>query len=127
MEFTGLSFEELKESGWFQLIHPEDRDETVRRWRGAIETRHPFELEHRLRRADGTYGWQLSRARPMSDAAGAVTMWIGSSTDIDDQKRAEAEQRLLAEVGTIVTSLRDRRAAFAAVARCVVPLFADPA
>jgi len=124
-EFTGFASKQIQQHGWTDVLHPDDLRENGRRWRQSIDSGEPLQLEHRLRRADGAYRWHLTRARPMRAADGAVTMWIGSNTDIDDQKRAEREQRLLAEVGTIVTSYLDRRSTLAAVARCVVPLFAD--
>ena len=92
-EFTGLSFEQIKDWGWTQFIHPGDVKENVRRWQHSIDTGEPFELEHRFRRADGAYHWHLSRVFPMRDADGNITMWIGSNTDIDDQKRTEEALR----------------------------------
>ena len=89
MEFTGLTFEQIGDWGWLQFIHPDDVAENIRRWTHSVTTGEYFELEHRFRRHDGVYRWHLSRAHAMRDAKGAVTMWIGSSTDIDDQKRAE--------------------------------------
>lgn len=98
MEFTGLSFEQIRDWGWTQFIHPDDVEENVSRWQRSINTGERFELEHRFRRADGAYRWHLSRAHPMRDAHGNVLMWIGSNTDIDDVKRVEEEKaRLLGE------------------------------
>jgi PAS domain S-box-containing protein len=98
MEFTGLSFEQIRDWGWTQFIHPDDVAENVRRWQHSINTGELFELEHRFRRADGRYRWHLSRAHPMRDSHGKVLMWIGSNTDIDDVKRVEEEKaRLLVE------------------------------
>ena len=71
-----------------------------------------YATEMRLRRADGVHRWHLSRAVPLRDRAGAVTGWLGSNTDIDDQKSAtEALQRLNAELEARVarrTRERDR-------------------
>ena len=52
-EFTGLPFEEIRDWGWTQFIHPDDVEENVRLWQRSIETGEPFEFEHRFRRADG--------------------------------------------------------------------------
>jgi PAS domain S-box-containing protein len=93
MQFTGLSFEQIRDWGWTQFIHPDDVEENVRRWKQSIETGEPFQLEHRFRRADGEYRWHLSRAHAMRDAEGKVLMWIGSNTDIHDVKRAESALR----------------------------------
>ncbi len=97
-EFTGLSFDQIRDWGWTQFIHPDDVEENVRAWQHSICTGEPFQFEHRFRRADGAYRWHLSRARAMRDAEGSVLMWIGSNTEIDDQKRAEEARASLAAI-----------------------------
>jgi len=87
--FTGFTFDEIKDWRWTRFIHPEDLVETVQRWSHSLATGEPFELQHRFHRADGTHRWHLSRASPMRDTNGTITMWISSNTDIDDQKRIE--------------------------------------
>jgi PAS domain S-box-containing protein len=87
--FTGLTLDDIKDWRWTRFIHPDDLKATVRQWQHSLDTGEAFELQHRFRRADGVYRWHLSRACPMHDAAGNVTMWISSNTDIDDQKRTE--------------------------------------
>jgi PAS domain S-box-containing protein len=91
LEFTGLSFEQLKDSGWIQIIHPEDLEENIRRWTHSVETGDDFQFEHRCRRKDGVYRWHLSRCRAMRDDQGNVLMWIGSNTDVDDARRTMEE------------------------------------
>lgn len=88
MSYTGLSFEQLCDWGRTQIIHPDDVEENVRVWRQSVATGEPFQFEHRFRRADGVYHWHLTRALPITDELGQVIKWLGSSTDIDDQKRA---------------------------------------
>jgi PAS domain S-box-containing protein len=92
IEFTGLSFEQIEDWSW-QFVHPDDADANLRAWRHSVETGEPFHLEHRFRRADGKYRWHLSRALAMRDATGAITMWIGSNTEIHEQKEKEEELR----------------------------------
>ena len=92
MEFTGLQFEQVCNWGWLQFIHQDDVEENIRRWKHSVETGEVFQLEHRFLRHDGEHRWHLSRAEPMRDAHGDITMWIGSSTDIHDQ-RLLAEER----------------------------------
>jgi PAS domain S-box-containing protein len=89
--FTGFSFDEIKDWRWTRFIHPEDLAETVHRWSHSLATGEPFEFQHRFRRADGMHRWHLSRASPMRDTGGTITMWISSNTDIDDQKRIEGD------------------------------------
>jgi PAS domain S-box-containing protein len=64
-------------------------------WREAFAGGKFFELEARLRRADGEYLWFLFRGAPLRDQAGKIVKWYGTSTDIDDRKRAEEESRAL--------------------------------
>ncbi len=91
MEFTGLPFEQLP--NWGQFIHPDDLDENVRAWRHSLDTGEPFHFQHRFRRADGVYRWHLSRALAMRNEEGQIVLWIGSCTDIHEQKEKEHELR----------------------------------
>jgi PAS domain S-box-containing protein len=84
-DYTGLTNEQLMNEGWLQMIHPDDREENVRLWKDALATGKPFIFEHRFRRHDGIYRWQLSRATPQVDADGRIQMWVGTSTDINDR------------------------------------------
>jgi PAS domain S-box-containing protein len=71
-------------------LHPDDLQETTRRWKHARETGLPYEVEHRLRRkADDQYRWHLARAHPIRDEHGHILKWIGSDTDIEEQKQVE--------------------------------------
>ncbi|HEY3448125.1 MAG TPA: PAS domain-containing protein [Myxococcales bacterium] len=77
---------------WIQQLHPDDAAPTARRWQHSVRTGEPYETEYRLRRsADGAYRWFLSRALPLRGEDGRIARWIGTCTDIDDQKRAQAE------------------------------------
>ncbi len=70
-------------------IHPEDQPYVTAVIREAIRTKSIFELEHRVRRADGTLGWTFSRAVPLLDAKGEIVEWFGAASDITERKRAE--------------------------------------
>jgi len=94
-EYTGLSVEEGLGEGWLKAIHPDDRASSIDVWREAFAGGKFFELEARLRRADGEYLWFLFRGAPLRDQAGKIVKWYGTSTDIDDRKRAEEESRAL--------------------------------
>ncbi len=87
-EFTGLTFDQIKGSGWKQFIHPDDLGESVGAWEHSMATGEACILEQRFRRADGEYRWHLSRTVAMRDPQGKVSMWIGSSTDIHEQWEA---------------------------------------
>jgi PAS domain S-box-containing protein len=105
MQFTGLGFEELHSRAALTVVHPEDLDETVKRWEHAVRTGKYFEIEHRFRDRHGAYFWHLSRAHAMHDSANRVVIWIGSSTNIDSQKRAE--ERLEQTVEQRTAALRE--------------------
>lgn len=85
-QYSGLSLEVVNQQGWLQIVHPDDKDANLRTWLYAIRTGQNFSFEHRFRRYDGSYRWQLSRALPLKDAEGTIQMWVGTSTDIHDQK-----------------------------------------
>jgi PAS domain S-box-containing protein len=90
LEFVGLSFEEISGWGWTKTVHPDDLEGVLAKWRAALETGEPFMAEWRVRRADGNYRWTLHRYAALVDDRKNIVRWFGSSTDIDDQKRAEA-------------------------------------
>ena len=95
-EYTGLSMEEGMGWGWIQAFHPDDR--RIEEWRAALAVGEPFEKEARLRRKDGKYRWFALRAVPVRNEHGEITRWYGTSTDIDDRKRAEAELQKLIDL-----------------------------
>ncbi len=95
-EYTGLSTEKTVGAGWQEAAHPEDLERNMEKWRASLATGKPFEDEVRYRRAaDGQYRWFLSRAVPLQDGRGKVLKWYGTSTDIEDRKRAEEEREKL--------------------------------
>ena len=78
-----------------EYIPPEDRELVSSAIAEAIRNKTMFQLEHRVRRIDGSYGWTFSRAVPMLDAHGAIYEWIGAASDITERKQAEARYRTL--------------------------------
>ena len=69
-------------------IHPEDQPQVMAAVAEAIRTKSPFELEHRVKRWDGSLGWALSRAIPLFDEDGEITEWFGAASDITARRRA---------------------------------------
>jgi PAS domain S-box-containing protein len=90
-EYTGLAVDEGLGEGWLKAIHPEDPASSIDEWRAAFAAGKPFEFEARLRRADGEYLWFLFRGEPLRDELGKIVKWYGTTTDIEDRKRAEEE------------------------------------
>jgi PAS domain S-box-containing protein len=92
LDYTGLSLDQA-ETGWPRAFHPEDKKGMLQKWSAIRESGAPGELEARLRRFDGEYRWFLFRAEPLHDEGGSIVKWYGSSTDIEDRKRAEEALR----------------------------------
>jgi PAS domain S-box-containing protein len=93
-DFTGMHEGLVGDDQWKALVHPDDQAEAGRRWQHALDTGEAYETEFRLRHApSGEYRWCLSRALPVRDAAGQVIRWMGSCTDVHDQKLQAEELR----------------------------------
>lgn len=111
-EYTGITINDIDEFDWPQVIHPDDSAETLKRYRSALKTGHTFEIENRYKRADDdTYRWHLSRGIPLRNDAGEITLWVGTATDIEDQKKAmEKKDEFIGiashELKTPLTSLK---------------------
>jgi PAS domain S-box-containing protein len=95
VEYTGMAVERTISQGWGSLLHPEDLQPYVDRWIHAITTGESYEVEIRLKHKDGLYRWFLARAVPIRDHDSRIVKWFGTCTDINDQKRAEAERARL--------------------------------
>ncbi|WP_051933368.1 ATP-binding protein [Massilia sp. BSC265] len=114
--FTGQTYEEWKEFGWLDAVHPDDRERTRQIWLQCVANRSVFETEYRLRRADGAYRWTAVKGIPILGPEGEVREWVGANRDIHDSvmaqeglaMRLDREQRqsaLLAKVASASRSL----------------------
>ena len=97
MNYTGLSLEQTQSSGWQQALHPDDLPLIREQWTQALETGNAYSMEFRIRRVDGIYRWHLSRIVPVKSEYDRIVGWLGTATDIDDQKRIEQQERFLAQ------------------------------
>src|SRR5215813_13729115 len=88
-EYTGLNSEQSQGLMWETIVHPDDLSACLYKWRQSQRTGEAYQVEYRLRRADGSYRWHLGRALAVRDETQQVTRWLGSCTDIDDQKKTE--------------------------------------
>ncbi len=109
-EFTGTPNAELMGLGWLKDIHPDDHDNARACWEEASRTEQPYEMDYRIRAKDGTYHWYVSRGRPIRDGEDHhITHWLGTSTDINDQKRSkELLERAVAERTLALAEARDK-------------------
>ncbi|MDM7922493.1 MAG: PAS domain S-box protein [Pyrinomonadaceae bacterium] len=90
LDYFGRREEEMLADGWHDVVHPDDIEESVRRWNYSTENGCYFECQYRLQRHDGVYRWHIARANPGFDADGKIVKWYGTTTDIEDQKQSEA-------------------------------------
>lgn len=104
LEYTGHPLAELEGSGWPRIIHPDDAARAFSIWTAVVRSSEPQEFETRLRRTDGEYRWHVCRQVALHDAAGGVTQWVGTCTDIHDQKVAAEVQ---ARDANILAGVRD--------------------
>jgi PAS domain S-box-containing protein len=107
-EYTGVPAEQSHGWSWQNAFHPDDLPPLMEKWMKMLTSGEPDEIEARLRRHDGVYRWFLIRAQPFRDESGKIVRWYGTSTDIDDRKRAEealqsSERNLRQVIDTIPT------------------------
>ncbi len=92
-DYTGVPEGSTDGEGWNGMFHPEDQPLAWERWRHSLQTGETYEIQYRLRHHSGQYRWVLGRALPIRDDAGKIIRWMGTCTDIHDQKLAEEELR----------------------------------
>jgi PAS domain S-box-containing protein len=95
LDYTGKTREELRD--WRPLMHPDDRERVMFQWTRSIQTGNAYEIEHRIRRADGVYRWFQVRGRPLRDMEGRMVRWYNLVTDIDELKKTDEKLRLSEE------------------------------
>jgi PAS domain S-box-containing protein len=112
-EYTGQTFEDLRGSGWAQAIHPDDRDRVQREWLESVASCKPHYSEARLWNARaGAYRHTISRGTPVFRADGTVREWVGSDSDVHDEKQLaeslqEASRRKDEFLATLAHELRN--------------------
>ncbi|WP_052496187.1 PAS domain-containing sensor histidine kinase [Pedobacter lusitanus] len=110
-DYTGLSFDATFEESWDNIIHPEDLPATREKFIRCMQTGEVFEIENRYKRNDGTYRWHLNRSIPLKQESGEILFWVGTATDIDDQRKSiEKKDEFIGiashELKTPLTSLK---------------------
>jgi PAS domain S-box-containing protein len=128
IDYTGETLDDCSRSrtGPLGVVHPDELEETWARWKHALATGERYEMEHRIKRGgDGTYRWFLARAVPITDRVGRVARWIGTATDIDDQRRSRDSLAFVVEAGNVLASSLDVGAVCDALANVTIQRFAD--
>ncbi len=89
LDYTGLSAEEVRASGWLTAVHPDDIEKATRAWLGSVTSGQEFRCEFRFRRAPEGYRWCISNALPLRDLEGKVIRWFGTVIDLHDWREAQ--------------------------------------
>jgi PAS domain S-box-containing protein len=111
--FSGQSRDEYTGFGFLEAVHPNDREKLVRQWQAIREAEEPGTFEYRVQRSDGSYRWVMARAVPLLNEDGVVQEWVGTLTDIHDQRQAEmklrsSEERLRLAIETTALGIWDQ-------------------
>ncbi len=88
-QFTGVPLASTDGAGWNDVFHPSDQRRAKQAWQNSLATGEPYEIQYRLRHRSGEYRWTLGRALPVRDDNGTIVRWMGTCTDIHNQKQAE--------------------------------------
>jgi PAS domain S-box-containing protein len=121
LEYTGLTAEQNQGFGWESVVHPDDLQRLEERREQTLRTGETFEGECRYRGSDGKYRWFLFRSIPVRDDAGNITSWLGTATDIDKQKRAEAQHAFFARASDLLASTLDVEGTLERIVRLAIP------
>ncbi len=92
-EFTGVAEGSTDGEGWNGIFHPDDQQLAWERWNHSLATGEEYEIQYRLRHKSGAYRWVLGRALPLYDDTGKLIRWMGTCTDIHEQKLLEEQLR----------------------------------
>jgi PAS domain S-box-containing protein len=106
LTFTGRSMEEERGDGWSEGVHPDDLEQCLGTYTSAFDARRDFQMEYRLRRADGEYRWVLDNGIPRVAPSGAFAGYLGSAFDITDLKRIQQEALSKQKLETLVSLTR---------------------
>ncbi|HNL64810.1 MAG TPA: GAF domain-containing protein, partial [Ferruginibacter sp.] len=90
-QISGITYEKAMGNGWFEAVHPDDRDMLRRNWEEATRHQQVSVSEYRFVRPNGSTAWVIGQAIPERDADGAIVGYVGTTTDITDRKLAEKE------------------------------------
>ena len=120
LDYTGLREEENAGLGWQSVVHPADLSRLQSERERTLQSGDPYEGECRYRGKDGKYRWFLFRSIAVRDEAGRITSWLGTATDIDNQKRAEAQQAFFARASDVLSSTLDVGSTLERIARLAI-------
>jgi PAS domain S-box-containing protein len=120
LDYTGLSEEQNLGFGWESVVHPGDLKRLESERARTLKAGAAYEGECRYRGKDGKYRWFLFRSIPVRDESGSITSWLGTATDIDNQKRAKDQQEFFALASDLLASTLDVEGTLERIARLAI-------
>lgn len=110
-DYTGTTLEDVQGWGWEKVHDPDVLPAVKAAWQRSLDTGEAFEMEFPLRAADGTFQWFLTRVRPLRDSSGTLLRWIGTNTNIHQQREAtrRAEEASRAKDEFLATASHELR------------------
>src|SRR5580658_5865194 len=130
LDYAGFPREQWLGWGWRDFLHPEDADRAVNKWRVALASGEPLELEARHRRADGKYRWYLVRQVPLRNDKGDIVKWYGTLHDIDDRiqvemalRKSEERNRILLQINNAIITNLTQQALLHSISEALHPVF----
>ena len=88
--FTGQSYDQWRGAGWLNAIHPDDRPLALAAWREAVANKTTYNVEYRIKEADGDYRWTNARGVPLFEPDGTLSEWVGMNEDISAREARRA-------------------------------------
>ncbi len=111
-DYSGAEKGALNGDNWLRIVHPDDVSATSAAWQKAIAAGDTYQMEYRLRHRSGVFRWHIVRSVPIKDETGRIVRWIGTNTDIEEQRKSQAQleelNRTLEQRVTDRTAERDR-------------------
>ncbi|GLW09528.1 hypothetical protein Misp01_46570 [Microtetraspora sp. NBRC 13810] len=122
---TGQTWNEFRDDGWLQVIHPDDRPATMESWSRALKEMVPlWEHTYRLRTRSGGYRRYHARAVPVREDE-VIVEWVGTSTDVERQWQEAHRKKLLERAAAVTAGIVRVEDMLSALCRVVVPELAD--
>ena len=107
LEMTGTTLDECQGLGWTNLLHPQERERTIERWKECVQNDAFWDHEHRVRGKDGQYSTLLSRGVPIRGDDGSIRSWAGINLDVTDRKRFVTELRAAKDTAEAASRSKD--------------------
>jgi PAS domain S-box-containing protein len=106
-QYTGLETSDTRSYTWTDAVHPDDLASVLARRRSTIDSGEVFEAQFRMQSADGEYRWHLGRAIPIHAGSGQIELWVGTATDIHEQKRLYEQVEEQAQAARVLSAIAD--------------------